>query len=109
MFDLMFGPYGAGGCTDVTGGGAKTGLSPAGLVTRALDDLLEAGLVVAETRIGAETLLWAAVHGLVVLLASGAWKDSPEDAFNRMFYLIENALGLRGPGGSGGSVPGDRI
>lgn len=49
----------------------KSGLTPFQLLTRALDEMCEAGVLLPERRFGAEFLAWSAVHGLSMLLIDG--------------------------------------
>ena len=95
LFELMFGPFGAGGPRDVTGVGPTSGLSPAELLSHALDELVSSELVSTERRAHAELLFWPAVHGLAVLSAAGMWEEHGEAAaFDEMFALLLAALGL---------------
>jgi AcrR family transcriptional regulator len=49
----------------------RTGLNPFQLLGTALDGLVEAGVLSAERRPGAEYLAWSAVHGLAMLVLEG--------------------------------------
>jgi AcrR family transcriptional regulator len=49
----------------------RTGRTPFQLLGDSLDGLVEAGVLTAERRPGAEFLAWAAVHGLATLLIDG--------------------------------------
>ena len=49
----------------------KSGLNPFQLLGVALDRLVEAGVLPAERRPGAEYLAWSAVHGLAMLVLEG--------------------------------------
>ena len=49
----------------------RTGLNPFQLLGTALDRLVEAGVLPAERRPGAEYLAWSAVHGLAMLVLEG--------------------------------------
>jgi hypothetical protein len=49
----------------------RTGLNPFQLLSTALDRLVEAGVLPAERRPGAEYLAWSAVHGLAMLVLEG--------------------------------------
>jgi len=49
----------------------KSGLDPFELLGSALDRMLEAGILPAERRPGAEYLAWSAVHGLAMLVLDG--------------------------------------
>ena len=94
LFELMFGPFGAGSGRDVTGVGPRSGLSPAELLSQALDELVAAGLVSRDRRDGAEMLFWPAVHGLAVLVMAGALKNGDDAAFEQMFRMLIPALGV---------------
>jgi AcrR family transcriptional regulator len=48
-----------------------SGLTPFQLLSRVLDELVEAGVLPAERRPGAEFQAWSAVHGLAILLIDG--------------------------------------
>jgi hypothetical protein len=49
----------------------RSGLNPFQLLGAALDRLVEAGILAAERRQGAEYLAWSAVHGLALLFNDG--------------------------------------
>lgn len=49
----------------------RTGLNPYQLLSVALDRLVEAGVLPADRRPGAEYLAWSAVHGLAMLVLEG--------------------------------------
>ncbi|MCZ3133285.1 WHG domain-containing protein, partial [Acinetobacter baumannii] len=49
----------------------RGGLNPFQLLGAALDRLVEAGVLPAERRPGAEYLAWSAVHGLALLIIDG--------------------------------------
>jgi len=49
----------------------RTGLNPFQLLSTALDRLVEAGVLPAERRPGAEYVAWSAVHGLAMLVLEG--------------------------------------
>ena len=56
-----------------------------------LDELVEAGQILADRRVGAELVAWTAVHGLAMLLAG----TEPEDAgpaIDRVLKGIEDSL-----------------
>lgn len=85
---------------------AKTGdqhdAAPYVLLGHVLDELVEAGAVAAEDRLGADVACWAAVHGLSVLLLDGPLRDlSPEErdaALDKLLATVER--GLTGGAGS---------
>lgn len=75
-FAVMFGPQGAGACSS-GGSGQALPAGPWGALARALDDLVQAGVLPRERREGAELLAWSAIHGLATLLVSGALAHAP--------------------------------
>src|SRR5882757_972087 len=50
------------------------------LLAHAVDDLVECGVLPAERRPYTETVIWASVHGLAMLLLDGPLRQLPEDA-----------------------------
>jgi len=54
------------------------GRTPFQLLTIALDEMVEAGLLPAERRPGAELCAWSAVHGLAMLVLEGPLRDLDE-------------------------------
>ncbi|MFI6316819.1 TetR/AcrR family transcriptional regulator [Nonomuraea sp. NPDC050556] len=72
------------------------GLTPFQLLGAALDGLLTAGLMPGERRPGAEFLVWAAMHGMAVLLIDGPLRALPppqvEDATRLLIDMIERGL-----------------
>lgn len=72
------------------------GLAPIQMLTLALDELTEAGLLPAERRPGAEFVAWAAVHGLAVLLVDGPLRSlEPTVRANigrRILDMLNNGL-----------------
>lgn len=86
IFRLMFGPYGAGSKYMLKGTCVR-GKSLCELLTEALDALLEARIMSAETRNDADLTVWAAVHGLADLLISGSLA-------NRETLSLENSVKL---------------
>ncbi|MFH8369255.1 TetR/AcrR family transcriptional regulator [Streptomyces sp. NPDC018031] len=73
-----------------------TGLTPFELLGAALDDLVEAGVLPADRRPGAEFLAWSAVHGLAVLLIDGPLRGlaptQADDAGRHLIDMIERGL-----------------
>jgi AcrR family transcriptional regulator len=92
LFELMFGPEG-----DVPGGGPATGLMPYQLLSRAIDDVAEKGLMDPARRDGAEILFWPSVHGLATLINSGALRAPPHQAFSKLFDFAARSLGIEPP------------
>jgi AcrR family transcriptional regulator len=56
----------------------RGGLTPFQLLATVLDELVEAGVLPAERREGAEFLAWSAVHGLAVLAIDGPLRSLDE-------------------------------
>ncbi|WP_225781338.1 TetR/AcrR family transcriptional regulator [Xenophilus sp. Marseille-Q4582] len=74
----------------------RGGLNPFELLGAALDRLVEAGVLPAERRPGAEYLAWSAVHGLAMLLIDGPLRGAPEAQVQalaqRLLRMVENGL-----------------
>lgn len=104
MFALMFGPFGAGGQYAIGGVGPRTGLSAYELLCRALDDLVKAGRITPARRAGAETLLWTSVHGLATLANARVLHGPAEEAFEGMFGMLREALGMERASKPGGKA-----
>jgi AcrR family transcriptional regulator len=92
LFNLMFGPYGAGSGQDVSGRAPHSGRTPYELVGDALDAMVEAGLIDAADRSGAQTLIWPAIHGLAVLTQARVLNEPVDEAFDRVFAFQMRAL-----------------
>jgi AcrR family transcriptional regulator len=60
------------------GADTESARRPYDVMRAALDELVDAGAVTAERRIGAEYAVWSAVHGLSSLLVDGPLRDLPE-------------------------------
>jgi hypothetical protein len=73
-----------------------SGLNPFQLLGEALDRLVEAGIMPAERRPGAEYLAWSAVHGLALLMVDGPLRDVTQDALEdlgrRMLEMVVKGL-----------------
>jgi hypothetical protein len=69
---------------------------PYALLNRALDDLVEVGVLPPDRRPGAEVACWASVHGFAMLHLHGPLREVPlrerEESLGRMLDLIELAL-----------------
>jgi AcrR family transcriptional regulator len=82
-----------------------SGLTPFQLLSEALDAMVDAGVMAAEQRPGAELLAWSAVHGLAMLALDGPLRDLPPGAVAelapRLVTMVDLGLGL-----SDGSVTG---
>jgi len=73
-----------------------SGLNPFQLLAAALDRMVEAGILPAERRAGAEYLAWSAVHGLAMLLIDGPLRgrapDEAERMGQRLIDMVEKGL-----------------
>jgi AcrR family transcriptional regulator len=80
----------------VPGGAGNSGLNPFQLLGAALDRLVEAGVLPAERRPGAEYLAWSAVHGLAMLVIDGPLRrftrGQMHDIGQRVLDMVENGL-----------------
>lgn len=80
----------------------KSGLTPFQLLSRALDEMLAAGVLPAELRPGAEFLAWSAVHGLAMLLIDGPLRvldtNQAEAIGQRLIDMVELGLPQAGAG-----------
>ncbi|MGW0394450.1 TetR-like C-terminal domain-containing protein [Streptomyces sp. NPDC003042] len=80
---------------DATAAGAG-GLTPFELLGATLDELVDAGVLPADRRPGAEFLAWSAVHGLAALIIDGPLRGvTPEqahDAGQDVIGMIERGL-----------------
>jgi len=69
---------------------------PFALLGQALDGLVEAGLMTAERREGAEIVCWSAVHGFATLHLEGPLREQPpterDVELERMLDLLERGL-----------------
>lgn len=74
----------------------NTGLNPFQLLGVALDRMVEAGVLPAARRPGAEYLAWSAVHGLAMLMIEGPLRGLPRaqvDALaQRLLDMVEQGL-----------------
>jgi AcrR family transcriptional regulator len=68
-------------------GNAEGARTPLGHLRAALDELVEAGVVVRERRAGIEYPVWAAMHGLAVLAQHGPLREIPDAARRRIEEL----------------------
>jgi len=80
----------------VPGGAGNSGLNPFELLGAALDRLVEAGVLPAERRAGAEYLAWSAVHGLAMLVIDGPLRRFTRaqlhDMGQRVLDMVEKGL-----------------
>ncbi len=79
-------------------GRGASGRTPFELLSDALDELVEAGVVSAGQRPGAELLAWSAVHGLAVLAVNGPLRelapDVVETTTDRLLSMVDAGLGF---------------
>jgi len=80
----------------VPGGAGNSGLNPFELLGAALDRLVEAGVLPAARRAGAEYLAWSAVHGLAMLIIDGPLRRFTRaqlhDMGQRVLDMVEKGL-----------------
>jgi len=73
-----------------------SGRTPYGLLTAALDELVDAGLMPASRRPQAEFLAWSSVHGLAMLLIEGPLRALPrpqaDGVTERVVGMVEAAF-----------------
>ncbi len=103
-FAVMFGPYGAGASFGTMPGDpteARTvdlcdkppnSIGPYAALSRALDELMEVGLIDPARREGAELLVWSAIHGLSTLLVSRTLKSSAISIETMVHRIGEDCL-----------------
>lgn len=74
----------------------KTGLNPFQLLSKALDELVQANVLSPERRAGAEYLAWSAVHGLAMLRINGPLhaqnKTQASHTEKHLLDLVERGL-----------------
>ena len=74
----------------------ESGLTPFQLLSAALDGLVQAGVLPAERRMGAEFLAWSSVHGLAMLVIDGPLRglDAEQRTFaaQRLLEMVEKGL-----------------
>lgn len=72
------------------------GLDPFQLLSRALDEMVDAGALDPSSRPEAEYLAWSAVHGFALLLIEGPLQGLPGEAIEplaeRLLTMVENGL-----------------
>ncbi|WP_299169362.1 TetR/AcrR family transcriptional regulator [uncultured Arthrobacter sp.] len=80
----------------VSDSAGESGLTPFQLLSAALDGLVEAGVLSAERRLGAEFLAWSSVHGLAMLVIDGPLRglDVEQRTFaaRRLLEMVEKGL-----------------
>ncbi len=74
----------------------KSGLNPFQLLSMALDGLVEAGVLPADRRPGAEYIAWSAVHGLAMLVLEGPLRRLTRSEVHhieqRLLDMVEKGL-----------------
>ncbi|HXH71198.1 MAG TPA: TetR/AcrR family transcriptional regulator [Mariprofundaceae bacterium] len=74
----------------------RSGMNPFQLLGLALDRCLDAGLMSAAQRQGAEFIAWSAVHGLAMLVIDGPLRELPPEAVRglgqRVLDMVEAGL-----------------
>jgi AcrR family transcriptional regulator len=74
------------------------GRTPFQLLSDQLDEMLEAGVLPAAERDGAELLAWSAVHGLAMLALEGPLRDLPRSVIDelvpRLVRMVDLGLGV---------------
>ncbi|MGA8441844.1 MAG: TetR/AcrR family transcriptional regulator [Candidatus Sulfotelmatobacter sp.] len=88
LFDLMFGPLGVGSQT------VPSSRKPYKQLSEALDNLVLSGRVTPQRRAGAESTLWALIHGLAVLRRAGALREPFDESWEHMHKFIADGLGI---------------
>ena len=73
---------------DVPGDSTEPDRSPLGQLRSALDELVEAGVLDPERRVGIEFPVWSAVHGTAVLAGRGPLRDLPIAGLNRLEAVV---------------------
>ena len=78
------------------GWSGRSGLNPFQLLGAALDQMVEAGVLPAERRAGAEYLAWSAVHGLAMLVLEGPLRRmtraQTREIGRRVVEMVEKGL-----------------
>jgi hypothetical protein len=66
------------------------------LLGKAIDRLVDAGVLAAQRRPNAEYLAWSAVHGLALLIIDGPLREMPADAVHglgqQLIDMVERGL-----------------
>ena len=96
LFRTAFGVPGDPETTSNPATTGKSGLNPFQLLSTALDELVQAGLLPAARRPGAEYLAWSAVHGLAMLVLEGPLRRLPRAQIRRieqrLLTMVEQGL-----------------
>ena len=88
LFYLMFGLLGVGSKT------APSSRKPYQQLSEALDNLVLSGRLTPQRRAGAESTLWALIHGLAVLRRAGALRDPFDLSWEHMRKFTADGLGI---------------
>ena len=75
-------------------GAGDSGRNPFPLLTDALDGMVEAGLMSADARPGAEFVAWSGVHGLAILAISGPLRALPAARVDALTAKLVRAIEL---------------
>jgi AcrR family transcriptional regulator len=90
---------------DAPGGETGQDRMPLDQLRAVLDELVEAGVLHPQRRLGIEYPIWSTVHGLAVLTGQGPLRDVP-DATRRRLEKLTDAFIEGGLACAGGQVPG---
>ena len=92
---FAFGPFDVEVPAD-TARTATKGLNPFELLGYALDTMVQAGVLPADRRLGAEFLAWSSVHGLALLMIDGPLRNAPSvmraALSQRLLRMVEDGL-----------------
>jgi AcrR family transcriptional regulator len=94
LFDLMFGPLGVGATQGKRDETEPIGRKAYQQLSEALDNLVLSGKLTPQRRAGAESTLWALIHGLAVLRRAGALREPFELSWERMLKFTASGLGI---------------
>jgi AcrR family transcriptional regulator len=91
LFQLMYGPFGTGtfglaGLEDIDEN------NPYRILSRVLDDMLQAGLISPAARPNAEVKAYAAIHGIACLLVSGVFKGSDATTITAQLEHVKDLI-----------------
>lgn len=96
LFRTAFGPPIDGQPGTDASRAAASGLTPFQLLSRALDQMVAAGVLPQERRAGAEYLAWPAIHGLATIVIDGPLRrftrEQAEQVGQRLLDMIEHGL-----------------
>jgi AcrR family transcriptional regulator len=96
LFRTAFGVPGNPETTTQPAMAGKRGLNPFQLLSTALDELVQAGVLPVQQRPDAEYLAWSAVHGLAMLVLEGPLRRLPRAQIRRieqrLLTMVEQGL-----------------